>query len=139
MWILQMVCEDRISKLPGDILIFIISRLTLQEAISTSILSTSWRNLHTYITQLNFPTYIDEIDNLSNYVSKVDRVLNSHRGSQIKEFRLSMEGYCGTFVSWFEFALTKKVEIIHITMYHNLKGLDFLMRETVLNALKICL
>lgn len=115
--------EDRISQLPSDILISIISRLTLREATSTCILSTRWRHLHTYITQLNFPKCvhkINEINTLSNCESMVYHVLNSHRGSRIKEFSLNGKG---NFDSCLKFALDKKAEIIHIAMY-NEKDLD---------------
>ena len=129
--------EDRISQLPRDILISIISRLSLREATSTCILSTRWRHLHTYITQLNFPKYvhkINEISTLSNYESMVDHVLNSHRGSRIKEFSLNGEG---NFESCFKFALNKKAEIIHIAMYNEKDlDLDFLRLPSTNNGLQ---
>ncbi|KAL9171341.1 hypothetical protein ABFS82_04G203200 [Erythranthe guttata] len=45
---------DKISRLPDDILVSIISRLTVAEAVCTSVLSTRWRGLHKYITRLDF-------------------------------------------------------------------------------------
>ncbi|KAL8057740.1 hypothetical protein ABFX02_04G203500 [Erythranthe guttata] len=45
---------DKISRLPDDILVSIISRLTVTEAVCTSVLSTRWRGLHKYITRLDF-------------------------------------------------------------------------------------
>ncbi|KAL8057735.1 hypothetical protein ABFX02_04G203233 [Erythranthe guttata] len=50
----MMMGVDMISKLSDDILISIISRLTVAEAVCTSILSTRWRGLHKYITRLDF-------------------------------------------------------------------------------------
>ena len=113
-----MVHEDRISDLPSDILISIISRLTVHEATSTCILSSRWRHLHNYITNLNFPKLTDKKTNIfmnPNYANIVNHVLNSHRGNKIKEFRLEIFD-CGKFEieRWFEFALTKQAEIIHI-------------------------
>ncbi|KAL7090665.1 hypothetical protein ACP275_12G055700 [Erythranthe tilingii] len=42
------------SQLPNDILISIISRLTVAEAVMANVLSACWRGLHKYITRLNF-------------------------------------------------------------------------------------
>ncbi|XP_047958932.1 F-box protein At4g09920-like isoform X2 [Salvia hispanica] len=108
--------EDRISNLPTDLLISIISRLTILEATTTSILSTRWRYLHHYVTRLNFPIYLPRVDaDVWYFASAVTRVLRLHRGGRIKEFRMCMSG-CFNYeiVEWFEFALSKKAEIIHL-------------------------
>lgn len=47
-------CVDRISMLPDEILVFILSRLTYNEAIATSILSRRWKYLWTFVARLNF-------------------------------------------------------------------------------------
>ena len=114
--------EDRISNLATDILVSIISRLTIYEAISTSILSSHWRHLHAYITHLNFTKYaLDNIDQIIYrdrcHTDIINHVLNSHRGSRIKELRLDLYT-CDIFVieRWFEFALFKRAEIIHISL-----------------------
>ena len=113
-----MLHEDRISKLPNDILVSIISRLPLREATSTCILSTSWQYHHTYVSHLKFPKYREytyDIVTESNYVSMINHVLNSHRGRRIKELVVDMHIYeCGNFEKWFEFALAKKAEIIRL-------------------------
>lgn len=115
-----MVHQDRISKLPNDILLLIISRLTLKEATSTSILSTSWRHVHTQLDVINFPKYRFGIDKKSNYVSMIDCVLNSRRGSEVKELEVDMFGHDGgNFERWFEFAMTKKVERVRLVMYYD--------------------
>ncbi|XP_047954118.1 F-box/LRR-repeat protein At3g03360-like [Salvia hispanica] len=107
--------ENRISNLPTDLLISIISRLTVLEATTTSILSTHWRYLHRYITHLNFPIYLPRVDMNDPYIFVVTRVLHLHRGGRIKEFRLCMSR-CFKYGmdKWFEFALSKKAEIIHL-------------------------
>ncbi|KAL1540382.1 F-box/FBD/LRR-repeat protein-like protein [Salvia divinorum] len=135
-----MVREDRISKWPNDILISIISRLNIKEATSTSVLSTCWRYLHHYVHHLDFPKYRYGIHDLSNYVSMVDHVLESHRGSRIKELVVDMydhdhRGYNGHFEKWFDFALTKKAEIIHLDSVHQRHECPFL-RLTNPNGLK---
>ncbi|KAK9684478.1 hypothetical protein RND81_10G212500 [Saponaria officinalis] len=52
--------DDRLSSLPSDIIIIILSFLPLKSAVSTSILSRSWRYLWTHITALRFtlPYYV---------------------------------------------------------------------------------
>ncbi|KAK9684481.1 hypothetical protein RND81_10G212800 [Saponaria officinalis] len=52
--------DDRLSSLPSDIMITILSLLPLKSAISTSILSRSWRYLWTHISALRFtsPYYV---------------------------------------------------------------------------------
>ncbi|KAL1540617.1 F-box/FBD/LRR-repeat protein-like protein [Salvia divinorum] len=111
---------DRISELPSDILISIISRLPMREATATCILSTRWQHLHAYITHLNFPkfTYYSHIDYMNPYYAHtVNQVLNSYKGGRIKEFMLELHK-CGKFniEKWFEFALTRQAEIIHISL-----------------------
>ena len=114
-----MVDEDRISNLSSDLLISIISRLTLKEATSTCILSTRWRYLHTYVTSLIFQRYRYGVGTDSIYSKMVDHVLNSHRGTKIKEFSLLMSKG-RNFERWFEFALSKKAESIHLRGYHRI-------------------
>ncbi|KAK9684477.1 hypothetical protein RND81_10G212400 [Saponaria officinalis] len=52
--------DDRLSSLPSDIMVTILSLLPLKSAISTSILSRSWRYLWTHISALRFtsPYYV---------------------------------------------------------------------------------
>ncbi|KAH6799827.1 hypothetical protein C2S52_000291 [Perilla frutescens var. hirtella] len=103
--------EDRIGQLSDDILISIISRLTIGEATATSILSTRWRYLHTYITHLHFsPSNFSSFQNYVNTV--VDRVLDSHRGSRVKVLKVDTNK--ATLDKCFEFALAKEAEIVEI-------------------------
>ncbi|KAL7115913.1 hypothetical protein ACP275_04G210600 [Erythranthe tilingii] len=99
---------DMISKLSDDILISIISRLTVAEAVCTSILSTRWRGLHKYITRLDFsPTSkqlqafkeeeefrlhkvghdnrLFEEELIRKCTSVIDRTLDSNNGGSILE------------------------------------------------------
>ncbi|KAL8540148.1 hypothetical protein ACS0TY_001655 [Phlomoides rotata] len=104
--------EDRISELPDDILISIISRLALHEAIATSILSTRWRHLYAYITRLNLlPSLkqrkgfkplahlcrggiddLDEVEKMKRYFMMAYDFFKSHKHhiQVIKEFRMRM-------------------------------------------------
>ncbi|XP_012836239.1 PREDICTED: FBD-associated F-box protein At4g10400-like [Erythranthe guttata] len=128
--------HDKISQLPDDILISIISRLTVTEAVSTSILSKRWRHLHNYTTRLDFSltseTYCHVVSKrkfLKKYATVISRTLGSHNGGEfLQEFRLSLPFY-GLFLttvedtwpverwlmrSWIDFALARQAPIIHM-------------------------
>ncbi|PRQ47946.1 putative F-box domain-containing protein [Rosa chinensis] len=90
---------DRISGLPDEILVSILSLLPLKEAQATSILSRRWQYVWAYCTTLNF----DDEKNLvrlrlsdrealelemCRYVNWVDSVLKQHRALNIERFRV---------------------------------------------------
>ncbi|XP_059662620.1 putative F-box/FBD/LRR-repeat protein At5g62970 [Cornus florida] len=130
--------KDGISGLPDEILIAILSLLTLKEAACTSILSRRWRYLWRYITaSLNFdsktllaPAYYDSYlyqagpidydalaskdeENRTKYVSCVNEVLKFHLGSYIDEMRISFEfrgHYPCDIDDWIKFAMEKGVQ-----------------------------
>ncbi|GFP93925.1 putative F-box/LRR-repeat protein at1g56400 [Phtheirospermum japonicum] len=92
---------DRISELPDEILISILSRLTLPQAIATSILSTRWRYLHTYIDHLKFPPF---------------KILPYFETS-LGERQLKFSNFIRANVErWLEFALGRRVETIDLRM-----------------------
>ncbi|GFQ03023.1 putative F-box/LRR-repeat protein at3g58880 [Phtheirospermum japonicum] len=122
---------DRVSELPDEILISILSRLTLPQAIATSILSTRWRYLHTYIDHLKFPPFILNSSQfkelyprgrrgvkVSHYVSAINKTLDSYRGNGVlEEFRVEMHYVKGANIErWLEFALDRQVKIVDIRM-----------------------
>ncbi|CAL1352062.1 unnamed protein product [Linum trigynum] len=113
--------EDRISQLPEDVQLFILSFLTIKEVAMTCFLSTQWMDLGASIPGLDFNASffpIDEgIDYLppyvrEDYVRRVSKVIQSYKGQILEEFRLQ---FCLTekhrsFIDWcIEFALSKKV------------------------------
>lgn len=123
--------ECSMSELPNDILVSIISRLTLREATATCILSHRWRYLHTYITRLDFPSFTPVLLDRSedaiksqerrfrDHVKMIDGVMDSHRGGRgLKELKMHMYSIKGAnFNKWMEFALTKDIETIDIGMH----------------------
>ncbi|XP_077233213.1 F-box/FBD/LRR-repeat protein At1g13570-like [Tasmannia lanceolata] len=84
---------DIISNLPTDVKDAILMRLSITDAVSTSVLSSKWRYSWASIPQLVFDkdciqSYIEE-EHIHNYrVKLVDRVLLLHNGA-IHKFKLS--------------------------------------------------
>ncbi|XP_057777661.1 putative FBD-associated F-box protein At5g53640 isoform X2 [Salvia miltiorrhiza] len=77
--------EDRISELEDDILVSIISKLELKEAMATSLLSSRWRYLPTRITHLALCVFNPKLKPSEEIIDK-----------------------------WFDFVLAKRVEVLKI-------------------------
>ncbi|GMJ07184.1 hypothetical protein HRI_004387600 [Hibiscus trionum] len=98
----RMALEDKITTLPDDILLTILSLLTFKEAVATSILSRRWRYLWTSLPSLHFRyEYVvqkDSRDNsLQHYhkvhgvyedrcIQMVNQVLRGRKGQELQEF-----------------------------------------------------
>lgn len=116
---------DKISQLPDDVLVHIISRLTWREVIATSILSTRWRRVYTYITRLTFSTrhpskhkYVG----FSKHIKEIYDFLSSSKSCRfLKEFEVDVPCLKGANIkTWLPLVLEREVESIHIRMiYHN--------------------
>ncbi|XP_058192767.1 putative FBD-associated F-box protein At5g56440 isoform X2 [Rhododendron vialii] len=128
--------EDRISLLPDELLIFILSLLSLKEAAVTSTLCTRWRHLWAFIGSLNF----DAAETLASfrrnwmhhfrqmerkkYVNWVNQVVLGHKGPTIEEFRVRFDldkRFKGHINKWLKFALGRKVQrlVLDLSLDHN--------------------
>ncbi|KAH7854599.1 hypothetical protein Vadar_015796 [Vaccinium darrowii] len=114
--------EDRISQLPTDIRVAILSRLTFQEAGRTRLLSRNWRHLWAFHTtrltfdfmKLNFnPPFYPQISS-AKCVSRVNEVLKLHQGALVDEFVIRFHIEEGTYshdiTTWVLFAFQKGVK-----------------------------
>ncbi|XP_048606992.1 F-box protein At1g80960-like [Brassica napus] len=76
---------DNISKLPNDVLLLILSRLSTEEAIRTSVVSKRWEHVWKQLSHLVFdiPRIINSTE-LRDSLNRVDilitKVINNHRG-----------------------------------------------------------
>lgn len=72
---------DIISNLPSDVMVQILSHLTLKEAVRTSILSSKWRYQSSMLPDLVFDSNcVSTTENKTTFVKIVDHVLLGHIG-----------------------------------------------------------
>lgn len=121
------VVDDRISELPDEILVCILSLLTLKEAARTSVLSSRWMNLWKYTSRLHFdaPKSLDRIaknrkllinEERLKYVHWVNHVLDLHKGS-LDEFKLDFDldiSSQNEIDRWLEYAFKKGVQSLEL-------------------------
>ncbi|XP_062002862.1 F-box protein At4g22280-like [Rosa rugosa] len=117
---------DRISGLPDEIVVSILSLLPLKEAQATSILSRRWQYLWAYSTNLNFDAEknlmrLNELKGeaceleMCRYVSWVDSVLKQHRALNIERFRVFFKlGHRICIDEWIQFAMRKGVQMLEL-------------------------
>ncbi|KAK7840576.1 putative f-box/lrr-repeat protein [Quercus suber] len=116
--------QDRLSDLPDEILVSILSLLKLEESQRTSILSRRWRYLWTFVTcNLVFDKQGCNLTALSSERSKfivwVNDVLELHQGDTIDEFRVffDMDGTFSTVLdNWISFSMRKKVKKLSLNL-----------------------
>ncbi|EYU36072.1 hypothetical protein MIMGU_mgv1a019763mg, partial [Erythranthe guttata] len=117
------VDNDRISRLPDDILVTILSFLPVKQAARTSVLSSRWINLWKHISRLDFDAesalvkiaidYNLHSEESCKYVEWVNRVIQSHKAETLKEFRVCFDlspSAENAITQWLEFALLRHVE-----------------------------
>nr|XP_016447010.1 PREDICTED: F-box/LRR-repeat protein At3g26922-like [Nicotiana tabacum] len=124
--------EDRISQLPEEILVYILSFLTVKEAADTSVLSRRWLRLWTCIPRLDFDATkpLDEVASqfklrkrhMKKYLRWVNRTLQMCKGQRLDQFRVNFD--LNKFAqreidSWLEFALSREVQRLELDL---LKG-----------------
>ncbi|XP_077236731.1 putative F-box protein At1g49610 [Tasmannia lanceolata] len=123
---------DQISELPDPLLSNILSFLPTKDAVRTSILSTRWRSLWTYIHNFDFSfslhqdTENHEWDASSNegFVEFTDRSMSLHKGLMIHKFCLSFKyqkRFAPNVNKWIRLALEKQVELLDLDFF----GLPF--------------
>ncbi|XP_059657087.1 F-box/LRR-repeat protein 25-like isoform X1 [Cornus florida] len=121
---------DRISCLPDEILVSVLSLLGIREAARTCVLSKRWKHLWSFNRVLNFDASQTVLQFESNTeallgversrnISWVNKVVESHCGSTIDEFRvcfcLNSSSSC-VIDRWIEFAITKSVQRLEMEL-----------------------
>ncbi|KAL7083891.1 hypothetical protein ACP275_14G189600 [Erythranthe tilingii] len=127
--------DDRISRLPDEILVEILSFLSVKESARTSVLSSRWTNLWKHTTRLyldmdggsssrktkhfEFRGRLIRRNTSSEYVRWVDRVLESHKALVLKEFVIrSCLGvqHEEPITRWLEYAFARQVHSLELSL-----------------------
>ncbi|KAL8546254.1 hypothetical protein ACS0TY_006104 [Phlomoides rotata] len=129
----QHTSTDLISMLPNELLVHVLSLLTLKESTDTSLLSRRWRYLWTLMPKLDFDAKIfpfkfkweeymkkafhEEMS--TKYVRWVDHVIALHKGCGIEDFRVYLhlsKLYEKYIDNWINYALARKVKRLELDL-----------------------
>ncbi|KAL4619105.1 hypothetical protein ACB092_06G055800 [Castanea dentata] len=110
---------DRISNLPSSLICHILSFLTTQEAIATSILSSRWKPLWILVPTLDLQDDCRQEPISFTYI--VYRVLALHIAPLLGKFSLTWYSSCNAFHldAWILTALARNVEHLRLEIYLN--------------------
>ncbi|XP_031266910.1 F-box protein At4g09920-like [Pistacia vera] len=130
-------------QLPDDILVNFISRLTVNEAARTSVLSSRWKCLWTCSTTLNFedpqkPLYVYNLRRASDeerckYIGWVNRVLELRADSNINEFRIRFDLkdlHKSAINHWIYTAIDKGVKKLELNLKPYNEGVSYIDQYT---------
>lgn len=126
---------DRISSLPDDILIKILSLMTVHEAAVTDVLSTRWRHLWEFVDHLildmhtfgmQVPPNSDNHENLdfwnseaTKFVRKVNELLSHREGKKLKKFKVEFplsSVHASELDRWIAFAVASHAERLTLSL-----------------------
>ncbi|CAH8271892.1 unnamed protein product [Arabidopsis lyrata] len=135
---------DRISSLPDDLLCQILSNLPTKNVVSTSILSTRWRNL--WLSNPLFDIDIDDFDDFNDFVSFASGFLDFHKDSCLHKFKIFGKrkdvSMC-TIMWWLHNAVKRKIRHLDVECYLeqtiDMVPLSLYLSETLVSLRVKCL
>ncbi|PRQ30787.1 putative F-box domain, leucine-rich repeat domain, L domain-containing protein [Rosa chinensis] len=136
--------EDRISKLPDDVLCHILSLLVTHEAVRTTILSKKWNKFWTSLPNLEFydkyfPTSYSWLKyECDPFMTFVDRVMLLHDSKDIRKFSLSRMHREVEFVvedvyhihRWIDIAIEHNIVELDLSLV-DCKGMNFYLPQSL--------
>ncbi|KAH7846725.1 hypothetical protein Vadar_017407 [Vaccinium darrowii] len=129
--------EDYICRLPDEILVIILSALSMREVAQTSILSRRWRYLWTFFagifdfdgseTLFRFKWNEKSLKlERMRFVSWVNQVLRSHQGPSVDELKVCFDldnHYKAAIDGWIEFAMRKEIRKLDLDLNEDYSAL----------------
>ncbi|AED93060.1 FBD, F-box, Skp2-like and Leucine Rich Repeat domains containing protein [Arabidopsis thaliana] len=107
--------EDRISSLPDHLLSQILSNLPTENAVTTSILSTRWKDLWLSTPVLDID--IDAFDDATTFISFATRFLDSFKDSCLHKLQISFQMEAvdmWTIIPWIEDAVKRRIQHLEV-------------------------
>lgn len=129
--------EDYICRLPDEILVIILSGLSMREVARTSVLSRRWRYLWTFFAGI---FDFDGSDTLIRFkwnekslkferirfIRWVNQVLRSHQGPSVDELKVCFDldnHYKPAIDGWIEFAMRKEIRKLELDLNYDFSAL----------------
>ncbi|KAF5820752.1 putative F-box domain, FBD domain, leucine-rich repeat domain superfamily [Helianthus annuus] len=139
---------DRISRLPDDVICHILSFLPTKHAVATSILSSRWVNLWSFLTiiDLDDTLYLNpSLRRSSSYsllfVNFLDRVLSQNQSQTIVKFRLHIHDSHGQTLSringFIQSVVLRNVVEIDLGIFFNFPNNDDCLKIPNSQSLKV--
>ncbi|XP_076901861.1 putative F-box/LRR-repeat protein At4g15060 [Bidens hawaiensis] len=114
--------KTSITNLPYEILLMMLSLLSVKDAVATSGVCKNWRFLWRRLTDLNFFSNVNFYPQHSKQIEQVNSVVRSYNHPVVHKFRTNFRNSFFTpeiIDEWLQFAANKKVEILDQNMQTN--------------------
>ncbi|KAJ9539993.1 hypothetical protein OSB04_026499 [Centaurea solstitialis] len=116
--------DDLVSRLPDEVLVSILSKLHLKDAVVTSKLSRRWRYLWCQTDRLVFEDKerrcvirSEQNSNAKKYMSWVNHIIHQHKRPTIDKFNVTFgfdKSATDAINKWIEFAISKNVQTLEL-------------------------
>ncbi|CAN1256159.1 Dihydroneopterin aldolase 1 [Linum perenne] len=110
--------DDRISRLPDDILLHILCFMKIKDSTATSLLSRRWRYMCASLPRIDFDYFIikdkspdlSQKDQYSEFIKHGSKVIKSHKGFSLHKVHTGFLDQC------VQFALSNKVQKLELDL-----------------------